>query len=109
MIAASETGQLIVCVTDGEINEAETAAVKEMFGSDAVIADPLEALYDTSIPTRDAARNLGKLKAQLEARADAGSNVVVLCRRRNEDLGNRAHFMASLCAAADQVHFRSKM
>jgi hypothetical protein len=29
MIAASETGQLIVYVTDGEINEAETAAVRK--------------------------------------------------------------------------------
>lgn len=107
MIATTETGQLIVYVTEGQIDEVETASVKEMFGSDVIISDPLDVLYDKSITTRDAARTLGRLKATLEQMVETGSNIVVLCRRRTEDLGTRVHFMASLCAAADQVYFRS--
>jgi hypothetical protein len=46
------------------------------------------------------------VKAMLQALAEDGSQIVVLCRRRAEDLGTRSHFIASLCASADRVYFR---
>ena len=70
-----------------------------------MLADLLEPLYDASIATREAAHTLGKIKAELESMVEEGARVVVLCHRRTGDLGTRAHFVASLCAAADRVHF----
>ena len=36
---------------------------------------------------------------------EAGERIVIICRRHLQDLGTRAHFLASLCALADRVHF----
>jgi hypothetical protein len=99
------TGQLIVYITDESIDEAAVASVKESMPGSLVLADLLEPLYDTSMPTRDAAHRLGRLKAELESMTETGERVVVICRRRHEDLGTRSHFLASMCAAADRVHF----
>jgi hypothetical protein len=106
MIAtASQTGQLVVYLTDDLIDEAVVASVKESAPSAMVLADLLEPLYDTSIPTREAAHTLGRVKAELESMVESGTRVVAICRRRSEDLGTRSHFLASLCALADRVHF----
>src|SRR5262245_45998275 len=106
MIAtATYVGQLIVYVTDDTIDEATVNSVKENVPAARVLVDLLEPLYDTSIPTREAAHTLGRLKAELESMAESGERVVVICRRRMQDLGTRSHFLASLCASADQVHF----
>jgi hypothetical protein len=133
MITATETGHLIVYVTDDPIDDAALASAMEMISGDAVIIDTsrlqncsdlaraiaaqtpdknivisdlLESFYDTSILTREAAQILGRVKAMLESLVAEGSQIVVLCRRRPEDLGTRSHFIASLCASADQVYFR---
>jgi hypothetical protein len=106
MIAtATYIGQLIVYVTEEPIDDATVNSVKESVPAAKVLADLLEPLYDTSIPTREAAHTLGRLKAELESMAESGERVVVICRRRTQDLGTRSHFLASLCASADQVHF----
>jgi len=102
---AIQTGQLVVYVTDHAIDEATIASVKETVPGAIVLADLLEPLYDSSIPTRDASHTLGRIKAELESMAESGARVAVICRRRAEDLGTRAHFLASLCASADRVHF----
>jgi hypothetical protein len=99
------TGQLIVYVADDPIDDEAIASVKKTIPGATVLADLLEPLYDTSIPTREAAQMLGRVKAELESMTESGSRVVVLCRRRTENLGTRSHFLASLCASADQVHF----
>jgi hypothetical protein len=133
MITATETGQLIVYVTDDPIDDDALASAMEMISGDAVIIDTarmqnctdlahaiaaqtpdkhiiisdlLESFYDTSILTREAAQTLGKVKAMLQMLAEEGSQIVVLCRRRSEDLGTRSHFIASICASADRVYFR---
>jgi hypothetical protein len=133
MITATETGQLIVYVTDELIDDAALASAMDMISGEAVIIDTsrmqscsdlaqaigaqtpdkniiisdlLESFYDTSILTREAAQILGKVKATLQTLAEEGSQIVVLCRRRAEDLGTRSHFIASLCASADRVYFR---
>jgi hypothetical protein len=133
MITATETGQLIIYVTDEPIDDVALASAREMISGDAVIVDTsrmrscselaqaiaaqtpdkhiiisdlLESFYDTSMLTREAARILGKVKAMLQTLAEEGSQIVVLCRRRAEDLGTRSHFIASLCASADRVYFR---
>src|SRR5262245_2765777 len=106
MIAmASQAGQLIVYVTDDPIDDATVASLKENAPGARILADLLEPLYDTSIPTRQAAHTLGRVKAELETIVEAGEQVAIICRRRAEDLGTRAHFLASLCAMADRVHF----
>jgi hypothetical protein len=106
MIAtAAQTGQLIVYVTDGPIDDSVVASVKENGPGARVLADLLEPLYDSAISTRDAAHTLGRLKAELESMVDAGERVFVICRRRSNDLGTRSHFLASLCTLADRVHF----
>jgi hypothetical protein len=74
-----------------------------------VISNLLESFYDTSIPTREAARVLGYVKSTLEGLTVSGRQVVVLCHRRPEDLGTRSHFIASLCAAADEVRYFSSL
>jgi hypothetical protein len=79
--------------------------VKEGMPGALVLADLLEPLYDASVPTREAAHTLGRVKAELEAMVEAGARVVVICRKHTETLGTRSHFLASLCAAADRVHF----
>src|SRR5262245_3332696 len=104
MIAAIQTGQLIVYVADEPIDDALIALVKEMSPGAIVLADLLGPLYDSSIATREAAHTLGRVKAELESMVDKGSRVAVVCRRR-ENLGTRGHFLASLCASADRVHF----
>ena len=107
MIAtATHTGQLIIYVTNDSIDDATVASVKENIPGALVLADLLEPLYDTSIPTREAAHTLGRVKAELESMVASGERVVVICSRRSEDLGTRSHFLASLCALADRVHFR---
>jgi len=133
MITATETGQLIVYVTDELIDDAALASAMGMISGEAVIIDTsrmrscsdlsqaiaaqtpdkniiisdlLECFYDTSILTREAAQVLGKVKVTLQTLAEEGSQIVVLCRRRAEDLGTRSHFIASLCASADRVYFR---
>jgi hypothetical protein len=98
-------GQLIVYVSENPIDDAVVALVKTTIPGAIVLADLLEPLYDVSLSTREAAHALGKIKAELEVMVEGGARVVVLCRRRPADLGTRAHFMASLCAAADRVHF----
>ncbi len=106
MIAmASQTGQLIVYVTDQPIDDATVASLKESVPGARVLADLLEPLYDTSIPTRQAAHTLGRVKAELGTIVGAGEQVAVICRRHAEDLSTRSYFLASLCAMADRVHF----
>ena len=73
-----------------------------------VIPNLLDAFYDTSMLTREAAQSLGRVKSLLELLVENGVQVVALCQRRSDDLGTRSHFMASLCASADQVHFRKR-
>ena len=105
MIAAAvQTGQLNVYVGDEPIDDAMVATIKHSHPSAIVLADLLEPLYDAAIPTRQAAHTLGRIKLELESMAQQGTRIVVLCRRRN-DLGTRAHFLPSLCASADRVHF----
>ena len=106
MIAAAiQTGQLIVYVADDPIDDAAVAFVKDEIPGAMILADLLEPLYDASIPTREAAQMLGRVKSELESMVERGARVVVLCRRRPEDLGTRSHFLASLCASASRVHF----
>ena len=106
MIAtAAQTGQLIVYLTDDPIDDAAISSIKESVPSARVLADLLEPLYDPSIPTREAAHTLGRLKTELESMVDGGERIVIICRRHLQDLGTRAHFLASLCALADRVHF----
>ena len=73
-----------------------------------LVADPLDSLYDSRLSTRDAAQTLGRIKLKLEALANRGAHIVVLCHRRDQNLGTRAHFLLSLCAAADRVYFRNR-
>jgi hypothetical protein len=107
MIAATETemGQLIVYVAENPIDDATVACVKDSVPDAMVLGDLLESLYDPSIATREASRTLGRVKSELESMVELGVRVVVICRRRTEDLGTRSHFLASLCASADRVHF----
>ena len=102
---ASAVGQLIVYVSENLIDDAAVASAKAAIPGAIILADLLEPLYDSSISTRDAAHTLGRIKSELESMVEEGARVVVLCHRRPADLGTRAHFMASLCAAADRVHF----
>jgi hypothetical protein len=105
MIAtAHHAGQLAVCITEELIDETTIASVKAGAPDSIVFVDLLEPLYDTSIPTREAAHLLGRIKAELESMVEKGSRVVVICRRRSEGLGTRSHFLASLCACASRVH-----
>ena len=133
MITATDTGQLIVYVTDDPIDDAALSAAMNMVSGETVIIDTsrlescadlartiaaqtpdknivisdlLESFYDTTILTREAAQTLGRVKVMLETLVDEGSQIVVLCRRRSEDLGTRSHFIASLCAVSDRVYFR---
>ena len=71
-----------------------------------IITNLLDPFYDTSILTREAAQTLGRVKSILESLAVNGAQVFVLCQHRSSDLGTRSHFLASLCASADHVHFR---
>jgi hypothetical protein len=106
MIAtAIHTGQLIVYITSDPIDDAAVASVKEAMPGALVLADLLEPLYEASVPTREAAHTLGRVKAELEAMVESGARVVVICRKHTEQLGTRSHFLASLCASADRVHF----
>ena len=102
---AVQTGQLVVYIADEVIDDDAIAAVKHSHPSALVLADLLEPLYDAAIPTRDAAHTLGRIKSELESMVQQGTRVVVLCRRRANDLGTRSHFVTSLCASADRVHF----
>jgi hypothetical protein len=110
MIAAtdSQTGQLVVYVTDEMIDDAAVESVKQSNPRAIVLADLLEPLYDSSIPTRDAAYTLGRIKYELESMVERGERVAVLCRRHDDNLGTRSHFLTSLCNAADRVHFLNR-
>jgi len=106
MIAAElQIGQLIVFVADEPVDDAAVASLKGEFPGAVILADLLDPLYDASISTRDAAHLLGRVKSELESMVEQGARVVVICRRRLDDLGTRSHFLASLCASADRVHF----
>ena len=133
MITAADTGHLIVYVTDDPVDDAVVASATEMIsgkpviidaarlencyelartiacqtpGRNIVISNLLDAFYDSSILTREAAQILGRVKSTLEQLVDEGVQIIVLCRRRSDNLGTRSHFMASLCASADRVYFR---
>ena len=81
----------------------------DRFGTRRVlIPDPLHSLYDSQLSTRDAAQTLGRIKLKLESLATRGADIAVLCHRKGGDLGTRAHFVLSLCAAADRVYFRNR-
>jgi hypothetical protein len=110
MIAATDmqTGQLVVYVTDENIDDAAVESVKQSNPRAIVLADLLEPLYDSSIPTREAAYTLGRIKYELESMVERGERVAVLCRRHDDNLGTRSHFLASLCNAADRVHFLNR-
>lgn len=125
MIAATDIGQLVVFVMDGPIDESavppagatidassartchelERKISADIQDRNIVILNLLEPFYDASIPTREAAQVLGRVKSALEGLVENGAQVAVVCRRRSEDLGTRSHFLASLCASADHVHF----
>lgn len=107
MIAATaaQIGQLIVYVAEDPIDDVTVAVVKDEVPGAMILADLLDPLYDASIPTREAAHTLGRVKSELESIMEHGQSVAVICRRRSEDLGTRSHFLASLCASADRVHF----
>lgn len=106
MIAtAIQTGQLLIYVTNDSIDDAAVALVKESLPGAMILADLLEPLYDGAISTREAAHTLGRIKNELESMVESGLRIAVICRRRSEDLGTRSHFLASLCASADRVHF----
>ncbi len=105
MIAtATYTGQFIVYVTEDPIDDLAVASVKKNLPGGIVLADVLEPLYDSSIPTREAAHTLGRIKSELHSMVETGARVAIICRRRSEDLGTRSHFLASLCASAHRVH-----
>jgi len=104
-ISAVQTGQLSVYVADDIIDDATIASVKDSAPGAIVLADLLEPLYETTIPTREASHILGRVKSELGSMVERGASVVVLCRRHPDDLGTRTHFLASLCASADRVHF----
>ena len=72
-----------------------------------VISNLLEGLYDSSVPTREAARILGRVKSKLQMLVELGAEITIYCQRR-ADAGTRSHFWASLCASADRIHFLSK-
>ena len=110
MIATTDmqTGQLVVYVTDEIIDDAAVDCVKQSNPRAIILADLLEPLYDSSIPTREAAYTLGRIKYELESMVERGERVAVLCRRHEDNLGTRSLFLASLCNAADRVHFLNK-
>jgi hypothetical protein len=99
------TGQLIVYVADRTIDDETIASVKRAQHGATIFADLLEPLYDASISTRDAAHALGRIKLELESMVEKGERIVLLCGHTHQDLGTRAHFLTSLCASADRVHF----
>jgi hypothetical protein len=101
----TKTGQLIVYITDRTVDDEIIASVKRTQRGAIVLADLLEPLYDSSISTRDAAHTLGRIKSELDSMIEKGERIVVICAGRNHDLGTRSHFLASLCASADRVHF----
>jgi hypothetical protein len=68
-----------------------------------VIPNLLDGLYDSSVPTREAARILGRIKLKLRALVGLGAQITIFCQRR-KDAGTRSHFWASLCASADEIH-----
>jgi hypothetical protein len=72
-----------------------------------LIVGILNHLYDPRIITRDAARALGRIKTALEEFAESGMDVTVLCEGNSADLGTRAHFLPSLCAAAHHLRNRT--
>ena len=118
---STATGLVTVCIA-GESPEAMIARATDRFevvrvitwngfeealdrsqSTHVLVEGLLDALYDPGIPTRDAARTLGRLKLRLQALAECGVEVVVLCQEPRCDLGTRSHFLSSLCASADRV------
>jgi hypothetical protein len=95
----------------GELEDVVSCRLESMFERfdtrHVLLIDPLNALYDPAIATRDAARILGKIKARLEELAETGAQIVVLCGSNGDDLGTRSHFLASLRSAANRVYLRS--
>jgi hypothetical protein len=121
MMIATGAGLLTVCITEqpsesviaqaandyavlraSKVNNVE-ALLDRCRSSRILIDGLLDALDNPYMPTRDAARTLGRLKVRLEALAESGVEVVVLCHVRRKDRGARSHFLNSLCASADQV------
>ena len=74
-----------------------------------VISNLLGVFYDSSILTRRASQSLGRVKTVLGSLVDNGVQIAVVCQRLSKDLGTRSHFMASLCASANRVHFLRRM
>ncbi len=70
-----------------------------------LIAGMLDPLYDRAMPTRDAARALGRMKRALGVLQRSGLEVVVVSSPEQADLGARRCLLASLCAAAGQVRY----
>jgi hypothetical protein len=96
--------------TCGEVEEIVNEA-GTVFGSGPdrriVISNLLDGLYDSSVPTREAAKILGRVKSRLETLVELGAEIAVYCRRRT-DAGTRSHFCASLCASADRIHILNR-
>lgn len=63
----------------------------------------LEPLCQSQALTRETAREVGRIKQLLEELAAMGLEVTVLCQAAN-GLGTRSYVLASLCAAAQEVH-----
>jgi hypothetical protein len=84
----------------------EVTGLEPAANAQVVVTNLLDVFYDASIPTRQAAQILGRVKSVLESLTGRGVDVDVFCRRRSGDLGTRSYFLASLCAAADRVYFR---
>jgi hypothetical protein len=63
----------------------------------------LDPLCQSQVLTRETAREVGRIKLFLEGLAAAGLEVTVLCQAAS-GLGTRSYVLASLCAAAQEVH-----
>ena len=121
VMIGTTAGLLTVCITEQPTHEviaeaserfdivrASTmstleAALERSQSPRILIEGLLDTLYDPHMLTREAAHALGRLKLRLEALAESGVEVVVLCEVRRNDLGTRSHFLHSLCASADRV------
>lgn len=120
-MTTTTTGLLTVCITEQstekvieqaaerfDVLHASTLNGLEMAldrsqSTRILIEGLLDTLYDLRMPTREASRALGRAKLRLELLAESGVEVVVLCKASKRDRGTRAHFLPSLCTAADRI------
>ena len=116
----TDTGLVTVCITEKPIEEVVARAserydivraltirglestLERSESAHLLIEGLLDVLNDPRIPTRDASRALGRVKARMELLAQSGVDVVVLCRSANQK-AERSHLLPSLCAAADRI------